>query len=526
MVDLRPASDRASFREGFGYAVVSFLAGAVIGVGSSIVVARLYGVDVVGQYALAIAPMGVVWFLSTARERPALIRALNPLAPRAARVTGLFAAVFAFSAALSLVVAILACGATYLLFTGPIDQPVLFVPSVVCLAGYVLVINTGWNLDAIFSAFRDGRQLFWIRLHQSVAFMLVAVLASAVGETVWSLVFALLTASATSLAHRVWAVRRWMRLAVPRAEIREGFRTLPEILKFGLKVTPGSLADGTSAEIGTWVLGAFGSVATVGAWSQAWTMGKRVLDLNYRLSEMLFPTLVERWNAGNRAGFQRALTDSTRYVVTGMLLPAAVLGGAAHQVMTLFGPGFAQASGALALLLLVPVLATALVFQTQSLLAVDRPALTSVLSGMRLVITVSASIGLTQAIGITGTAAAVVLGYVVQLTVQYGFVAGHLESSLYRYWPHRQLLAPAIAYGFAFATARALDSALDGPAALLAALTAGSAAYVVCLLLIGGLSSRDRELVGHLSARILRRGRHRSTAPPGGAGEVGQVKGI
>ena len=101
MVDLRPTAVRASFREGFSYAVLSFIAGAVVGVGSSIVVARLYGVDVVGQYALAIAPMGVVWFLSTARERPALIRALSPLAPRAARITGLFAAVFAFSAALS-----------------------------------------------------------------------------------------------------------------------------------------------------------------------------------------------------------------------------------------------------------------------------------------------------------------------------------------------------------------------------------------------------------------------------------------
>ena len=136
MVDMTPAAERARFREGFGFAVMSFITGALVGVGSSILVARLYGVDVVGQYALAIAPMGVVWFLSTVRERPALIRALTPLSPRAPRVTGLFAAVFAFSVALTVVVSILVAGDVRA-FQGPIDQPELFVPSIVCLAGYV-----------------------------------------------------------------------------------------------------------------------------------------------------------------------------------------------------------------------------------------------------------------------------------------------------------------------------------------------------------------------------------------------------
>jgi O-antigen/teichoic acid export membrane protein len=119
-----------------------------------------------------------------------------------------------------------------------------------------------------------------------------------------------------------------MRIIVPAAELRAGFRTLPEILWFGLRVTPGSLADGASAEAGTWILGLFSSVAAVGAWNIAWTVGKRTLDLNIRLAEMLFPTLVQRWADEDRHGFQRALTDSTRYVVTVMLLPAAVAGGA------------------------------------------------------------------------------------------------------------------------------------------------------------------------------------------------------
>ena len=494
---------RASFREGFGFAAMSAAVGGVIGVASSILIARLYGIEVIGQYALATAPMGIVWFFSTVRERPGLIRALNRLQPRSPEVTGIFAAVFAFSVGLTAVVSTVGAGITYLLFNGPIDQPELVAPAVVCLGGYLMIVNTGWNLDGAFAAFRAGRQLFWIRLHQAAVFMVFAAAASLIAHTVWCLIFALLAAALTSLIHRIVSVRRWMRILVPTTALRAGFRTLPEILWFGLRTTPGSLADGASAEAGTWTLGFFSSVAAVGAWNVAWTVGKRTLDLNIRLAEMLFPTLVQRWAAEDRHGFQRALTDSSRYVMTVMLLPAAVGGGAAHGVMGLFGPGFSQASGALVLLLLVPGLATTMIFQTQALLAVNRPTLTSVLSVVRLVVTLSASVALTITIGITGTAAAVVLGLVAQLVAQFRFVTSHFETSIFQYWPHRQIIALIPAYLAGFMVARVLDGAIVQPAGLLAGLTGGALAYVACVILIGGLLPRDRELGESIAKRIL-----------------------
>ena len=146
--------------------------------------------------------------------------------------------------------------------------------------------------------------------------MVFAAAASLIADTVWCLVLARSLRGSTSLIHRIISVRRWMRLVVPAAELKTGFRTLPEILWFGLKTTPGALADGASAEAGTWILGLFGSVASVGAWNIAWTVGKRTLDLNLRLAEMLFPTLVQRWASEDRRGFQRAL-DGFDAIATG-----------------------------------------------------------------------------------------------------------------------------------------------------------------------------------------------------------------
>jgi O-antigen/teichoic acid export membrane protein len=509
----RPAAQhgRASFRESFSFGALSFVVGALLGVVSSIAIARAYGIEVIGEYALASAPMGMVWFLSTVSERPALVRALAAHPPRAPEVTGLVAAVYVFSAGLTALVACLAAGATYLLFNGPIEQPDLFGPALVILAGYLLVTNTCWNLDTALIAFRAGRQLFWIRLDQAAVYLVVAVATSFVLSSVWGLVVAYLASWIVSLVHRLVSARRWVRARVPLAEVRRGFRTLPEILIFGLKIAPGSVAQGLSAQAGTWILGILSPVAVVGAWNRAWMLGQRLIELNYRIVETLFPTLVERQAAGDRSGFERALVDSLRYVATGLFLPAAVGGGAAVGIMNLFGPGFSRAADALALILLVPPLATMIRVQQQALFAVDRPLLTSGLAIARMITTVSTSIAFTLWLGVTGTALGVVTGCVVQLALQATVTRRHLARPIRQLWPYRQAAALVVAYAAGFLASRGLDSSITGLLGLTAGLTAGSAAYIGCFLILGGILPRDRERVTAVARGLARR--DRTTAP-------------
>jgi O-antigen/teichoic acid export membrane protein len=434
-----------------------------------------------------------VWFLSSVREQPALIRLLAPLQPRSPRVTGLFLPVFMFSSGLTLVVCGIGTIATYFIFHGPIDHPDLFLPAVVSLAGYLLFTNPCWNIDGVLVAFRAGRDLFWIRSQQMAAYLGLAIAGSFVLPTVWGLVLAMIGSWVTSLVHRLWVAPKWMRWSVPIAEVRSGFRALPEILRFGLKVTPGSLATGICEQIGTWVLGAVGSIAAVGAWNRAWALSQRFIELNYRIAEMVFPTLVERHVGKDQLGFDRALMDSLRYVAVAMLLPAAAGGGAAAGIMGLFGPGFSRASTALAVVLLMPAIATVSTIQMDALLAVGRPVATTVLAGARLAATVPLTIGLTLAMGLTGAALGITLGAVVQLAVQLGVLRAHLSQPMRHLWPSRQVVAMIVAYAGGFATAHLLDSALPGVTGLLAGLTGGAIAYVVCMLVVGGMLPRDRE---------------------------------
>jgi O-antigen/teichoic acid export membrane protein len=309
----------------------------------------------------------------------------------------------------------------------------------------------------------------------------------------------------TSLIHRFIVGPRYMRTFVPWEEIRLGFKTLPDLIRFGLKVVPGSIANGVSNESGVWVLGVVSTVAVVGAYDRAWQLARRFLELNFRITEMLFPTLVERRSKGDDAGFDRALVETMRYCAVGMLLPAAVGGGAAHAVMALFGPGFDRAADGLVLMLVAPALFTLTAVQRQALLAVDRPWLSSVVVVLRMIITVGLIAGLTPPLGITGTSIGLLVGAAASMVWMFISMRPYMHRPVRTMWPGRELVALVVAYGAGFAVARLVDSAIAGLAALVPALVAGTLAYALVFWLAGGVNDRDRQRLAGLRERLARR---------------------
>jgi O-antigen/teichoic acid export membrane protein len=502
-----PTARRASYREGAGFGALSFISMGVLGLVSSVAIARVYGVQAIGEYALVMAPTNAVWYLSSARERPAFVRELAMLEPRSPRITALFWAMLAFSAALTLAVSLIAAVIIYFVYRGPIGRPELFAPALAYLATYLVVLNTAWNVDAVFLGFRAGRELFWIRLHLSLAFLAVAVACGIISDSVWGLVIANLASALTSLAHRLVTVRRYMRGTVSRHELRNGFRTLPDLIRFGLKVVPGSIATGVMNEIGTWALAVTGAISGVGAYNRAQTLARRLGEIDYRITGMLLPTMLERHVRGDQGGFDRALVDTVRYVAVFMLLPAAVGGGAADGVMAIFGAGFSPAANALALLLLMPALVSTMNVQSTTLLAVDRPWLTSAVGVGTMLISAGATVLLTVGMGMTGAALGLVVGGVVGVAWTTWVTRVHLSAGWSRLWPRRELLALAVAFVAGFAIARLIDSSIGGIAGLVPALIAGAAAYGGVFVLAGGVNRRDRERLSALLAAVRRRPR-------------------
>jgi O-antigen/teichoic acid export membrane protein len=483
---------RRSVAHGVGFAGVSFVASTLLAVASGVVTARLYGATVLGEVALAAAPTAALTLLSTVREQPALVRLLAALPPRDERVTGLWVAVFVFSAGLTLVVAVAVAAVGSIVLAGPVGYPNLIPPAMVYLAGYVALANTSWNLEAVFAAYGDGRSLFVIRLHE--ALMTFAVIAAlSFHPTVWGPVAGALVGWSTALIHRLFAVRRWLSYRPSRAAVRDGFRQLRAIVSFGLKMAPGSLASGLAEQAGVWTLGVVAPVAGVGAYGRAWSVGSHFVEIHWRLGEMVFPAFVEREARGDRAGFHLVYVTALRYATTALVALAAVGGGAATAIMAFFGPDFTSASTALALTLVLPLFTTVVTLQSCALVALGFPGATSLVAMVGACITLAATILLAKPLGVTGPALALAIGGASGVVLSTRVASRRIRPPLRLLWPYRQRLATLVASVAAFAAARLGSSLVPGALGLLLALSMGCLAFVLVFVGGGGLAMEDRE---------------------------------
>ncbi|MET0558987.1 MAG: lipopolysaccharide biosynthesis protein [Solirubrobacterales bacterium] len=505
---------RGSYRAGFFFGFLSFLASVGLGFISTVITARLYGVKVIGEFALVWAPVAVMWTLSSIKEQQAMIREITQLQPREPRVTQLFAAVFTFSFALTAGVAVLDAIASYFLFQGPLHQPDLLAPALVAIAGYTLIVNTGWNFESVLSAFVAGRKLFWVRLTENLGFIVLATGIGLAWRSVWGLVIGTLGAAALALVQRVYFAHGFARFRLSRAEYRAGLDCLPELLRFGLKATPGQMAQGISQQGGIWAIGMVAPVAVVGAYSRALVIPKSLQTASMKITEVLFPTLVGRKSEGDGHGFDRALIDSIRYEVIGMLLFAATIGGAAHTVLKIFGPGFDSAAPALALLAVYPALASVTVTQTQGLWAVNRPGLTSLIAIARLVVTVALLVVLTPRMHMIGPALALLGGFAVVVALSGLALRGHLERPLRATWRRRERIALLVAYAAGFGAAHAVQGVATPVVAIPLALLAGGLAFALVLVVCGGVNERDRHRLAEAGAALRARLGRGSGQPP------------
>jgi O-antigen/teichoic acid export membrane protein len=505
------ATGRASYRSGFAFGTLGFFATTVFGVLSTIVTSRLYGVHVIGQYALVWAPVAAMWVLSSIKEQQALIKEITGLPPRHPRVTQLFAAVFTFSTGLTFTIALLDALVCWFVFRGPLHQPKLMWPAFASIGGYALITNTGWNIDSIFSAFVAGRQLFWVRLHETCSFLTIAIVVGSRWQSVWGLVIATVGASLTSLVHRALWARPFVRTRLSREEYRAGLRVLPELLRFGLKATPGQLAQGISQQGGVWAIGTVAPIAVVGAYSRAQMVPQRLQQASMRITEVLYPTLVGRHTKGDKHGFDRALVDSIRYETIGMLMIAAVIGGSARIVLELFGPGFSRATPALALLALFPALSAVTVTQTQALWATNQPGRTSLIALARVALTLMLLVILTPRIGITGPAIALLSGLVLVIVFSGLSLRASMAQPLRATWPLRERMVMLGAYAAGFASAAAVEHAILSPAGLPVSFGAGALAYALVFLGGGGMNERDRRRLADALA-MARAWRNRARA--------------
>ena len=92
--------------------------------------------------------------------------------------------------------------------------------------------------------------------------------------------------------------------------------------------------------------------------------------------------------------------------------------------------------------------------QRFALLSVDRPWLATASGGIRLGLTLAAGVILAAALGPSGAALALVLGFLADLTFVTRIMVRHLHRPIRELWPAREWLGTALAFAGGLAAGR------------------------------------------------------------------------
>ncbi len=481
---------------------LSFSSSVLLGIISALLISRIYGIAVVGEFALLTAPYAMAMQFSTFGEQLAMVRSLSLESARSARTVSLFLVVLAFSTLLTTIATIISTLLAYALLRYVVHRADLFVSCVTMLLFYLFIGNVSWNIDRLLASIRATRALLGTRLVELVGVLTASILFGVLSPPdAWGLVWATVTAGTLALSVRVLVVRRLVTGRPTRESIRAASRELPDLIRFGANTVPGTIANGISGPAGTWVVGAVRSIDVLGGYSRAYNLASRLNEAGYRLGEVIL-TVLSAACQDERHDVAAAQFSRWRFsVITGLLAACVPLAGAGHGVLAVFGPGFAQTWVAFGVLLVAFAMSVLSVMHCEFLYALGSPKRVSQMWIARSVLTLATVAPFTLVLGATGTAISVGLGFLIELIGTMTSVERRLREKGQR-TKRLPWISLALATALSYLTARVVDAAVPSLAGTAIALTGGITVFLVVLVAYGVVRPREvRESVSRLGLR-------------------------
>jgi O-antigen/teichoic acid export membrane protein len=496
--DAPAPAEQDRYAHGLKYSVYDTASSFVLGLTSAVVTARVFGAEVIGAFALASLLTGSLHMVSNVREQGGLVRELTRYAPGAPECRALLWLVLGFSAALTVGILVPFGALSLFLLHDVFERPELVAPFGALVAAYLVLDNTSFNLEAPLVAFRDGRAL-WIARMGVTSVMIAGAVGCAVAgaDTLWALVGVTIAASAAGVALRLRAVHRLTGLRTARAPLAAVRRRLRAIVSFGIRQTPLNYTETAIEYADTAVLGANVPLASIGAYSRAYTLYRRAGQIPVGLSRLYFPTLTALLHRGEHEAMVRVYRLSSRYL-TLLLLPAATwVAASAPGILGVFGPDFTPGATALSILIFVVVFQGFASMAGGLLTAYDRPGIVSIVSVATAVLNVGLCLALIPRIGLTGAALANAGGWLLEASVVIVLAARHVGR------PSWEMLDPAYLTRLAGACAvlaLAVVPLRDVGGALAWQILAGMPALAAGLVLFRPLARADLPTVDRAAA--------------------------
>jgi O-antigen/teichoic acid export membrane protein len=378
------------------------------------------------------------------------------------------------------------------------------ISSAVIVAGVLVVTTRLW-----FRVRSDARWFSFVGLGQAITGTVAVVLMLTLDQGIYELV--IYQAAGDVLLAALMAVR----IARRDGWMRPDFSPMPRLLRFGLPLIPAAFATWGLNWMDRLFLVQYATLADVGVYSLAYTLGYLAIQLVANPVFTMFPTeAAVQWNLGRPDEVQRLFEHAagvTLLFCLPLIVGAAVAGPAVVAVLA--PPSFSGAADAIPIILAGYLLLMIAAYYETTFGLVFRQWLHAVSVGVALVVNAALNVLLIPRWGYMGAAVATSVAFATQCAFTI-IVASRLRLLRTPIAAPLRIVSAALAMGAAMYAVR-LAVGATGLLELLAMTAAGAAAYAVACLALRVVSVHTlRQLAAIVRGLMTRRATADDPVPP------------
>ncbi len=400
--------ERKKLNSGIFYSTIKYGVNIISGLAYSVLIARLFGAELVGMFFLLMTFIGVFNIVTNLGEQGGLVRMANKYKQQDQGVTALLALFFLTSLLFTLILMLPFGLIVQQLLTNVYHKPHLILPFWILCLSYTFFNNTSAILNSIFVAFQEMKYSLILEVILT-AIKILGVLAAyvLVGKSVMAVVLIQVLIDLSQLVLLLAFLGKIINLTFTFSTelFRQAARDLKEVLLFGLRLMPKNYNYLITEYIDRSLIPVFiTSISLLGLYVTSYQIFSKIVAFSAVFCKMLFPSFSRLSLQSNTDDMLTLYRDSIQKLSILMVFIVALGAGFAKLIMGAFGPEFTQA-GVLLMLLLPGLLAEVFSVSSSTLLqALDRPGLVSLYSFAGAGVNALLNISLIPVLGIEGAA--------------------------------------------------------------------------------------------------------------------------
>jgi len=475
------------YARGVYYSFVNYMLTILLGMATSILMARIFKAEIIGKLALISFLAAISIQLSNFGLGTGLVREISRYWDQKEKAFSLLVSVTLLTFLIRLAIIIPCVMLGRYLLQNVYDQPDLLGPFLVFFLFWITLDGLSIGINATYKAYQEMKFPALVTLFSKMTHLLLILsLSFLLGVSIITAAIISISVLVVTQILNIGYLKKVIIFQISPASFKWAFHRLRSIISFGLRFFIVPFNELIIEYTDTAMIGYFLTMGLLGCYSQTYRLFKLFFVIPVLVGGMLFPTLSRFYYQDDKKAILKYYAYSVRYTLLLIVPITVIIVVFSKEILLVFGREFQIASQALS------ILAIGLVFQTIGSLSgsvissMNKPQYILLLTLLGAITNATLNLSLIPRLGIAGAAIASTTGYgVMALGAVY-------TMSRMTNWRDFMIYAhPLLAGSTMFLSMYLLGHLSHGYTGLMMQAVGGMISYLLTLVAVKALRSDD-----------------------------------